>query len=155
MLNYRIMNYKSIIFAILIGICVGANAQELERVRSYYCQQISGPDTQYGPNQRVPDRQATYVEWYSDNTIKMMDGTIWQYRGRYNGFHNYAFVRASGMIMPGTQYVEAIFTADFSKMQVNYYFGIGMPGMAIPMNALYNYIGEGTQPAYDWMSGRY
>ncbi len=127
------------------------NAQDIESVRSYCCQQISGPSTMNGPNQRVPDNMATYVEWRSDGTIRMFDGTVWKYQGSPNGFHRYSFVRSTGMVMPGTQYVEVYFTADYFKMQVNYYFG--MPGMLIPMNSIYAFIGEGSQPAFDWMNG--
>ena len=143
---------RLLFFVILLSLALSVHAQDA--VKSYFCQQITSV-SRSGPNQRVPDRQATYVEWYSDGTIKMMDGTIWKYRGQFNGFHNYGFVRASGIVMPGTQYVEAIFTADFSKMQINYVFGIGMMGTPIPMNSIYVLLGDGTQPAYDWMMGRY
>ena len=70
----------SLLLLFAIG-TVGAYAQDIEKTRSYYCQQTAGPDTRYGPNVQVPLKDATYVEWYSDNTIKMMDGTIWQYQG--------------------------------------------------------------------------
>lgn len=34
-------------------------------------------------------------------------------------------------------------------------FGVGMPSFAVQMNAFYKYIGEGHQPAYDWINGRF
>jgi len=141
--------------ALTICLALRASAQDSETIRSYCCQQISGPSTMYGPNQRVPENMATYVEWYSDNTIRMMDGTIWKYKGCQNGFFYFGYVRSTGMSMPGVQYIEAIFNANFSQMQVNYLFGIGLPGSAILMNSLYAFIGEGRRPASDWMNGNY
>ena len=123
-----------------------------EKTRSYFCQQMAGP-VSTGPV--AMDRQATFVEWYDDNTIKMMDGTVWKYQGRANGCHVYSFLRTTGMAMPYTQYINAVFSADFSMLQVNYVFGAGMPGIPIRMNSLYKYIGDGREPAYDWMNGRY
>ena len=56
-------------------------------------------------------------------------------------------------MMPNTQYVEAMFTEDYSAMQVNYVFG--MMGMYIQMCRIYRFIGDGRQPAFDWMSDSY
>jgi len=137
-------------FVIAMMMALTMNAQE--RTRSYFCQQINSP-VSTGPTACL--NQATFVMWYDDDTIKMMDGTVWRYQGMTNGYHVYAFSRATGMIMPNTQYQYAIFTTDYSRMQVNYIFGVGMPGFAIQMSSLYKYIGEGQQPAYDWMSGKY
>lgn len=126
------------------------NAQE--RTRSYFCQQTSGP-VSTGPV--AASNLATFVEWYENGTIKMMDGTVWKYQGRKNGYHVYSFLKSTMMAMPGTQYQTAVFTADYSMMQINFIFGVGMPGFAVPMNSFYKYIGEGRQPAYDWINGRY
>lgn len=126
------------------------NAQE--KTRSYFCQQTNGPANTC-PIATI--NQATFVEWLDDNTIKMMDGTVWKYQGMNNGCHVYAFQYASGMVMPNTQYQHALFSADYSMMQVYYVFGVGMPGFAIQMNSFYKYIGEGRQPALDWMSGKF
>lgn len=152
---------KYYILILFIGLTMCTTAQD--QIKSYFCQEISGPSTMYGPNVRVPDRQATYVEWFDDGIIKMMDGTVWKYRGTINGLHRYGFVKATGVIMPGTRYTETVFSADYSRMQINYFFGIDMPGIVmpmsmnsiIPMNSLYVFLGEGTQPAYDWMSGQF
>lgn len=138
------------ILALLISvasICTG-NAQTI--TRSYYCQEMG---TQ-GQVPRVLDRQATYVQWYENGSIKMMDGTIWKFRNQsFDGVRHYAFAGSSGPVMPGTQYMEAMFSSDFTIMQINYAFG--MMGMMVPMYSIYKYIGEGTQPAYDWISGNF
>lgn len=137
-------------FIVTLMTTLTMNAQE--RTRSYFCQQTSGP-VSTGPV--ATTNQATFVEWYDNGTIKMMDGTVWKYQGMRNGCHVYSFWKATSLIMPNTQYQNAVFTADYSMMQINYVFGVGMPGFAIQMNSLYKYIGEGRQPAYDWINGRY
>lgn len=127
------------------------NAQVI--TRSYFCQQINAPVSS-GPTATL--NQATFVEWNGNNNIiRMMDGTEWCYQGMRNGCHVYSFYRATGIIMPGTQYQYAVFSSDYSILQVYYVFGVGMPGFAIQMNNLYKYLGEGRQPAYDWINGRF
>lgn len=59
------------------------------------------------------------------------------------------------MTLTCTQYQNAVFSRDYSMMQIYYVFGVGMPGFAVQMNAFYKYIGEGRQPAYDWINGRF
>jgi hypothetical protein len=52
--------------------------------------------------------------------------------------------------MPNTQYIEAMFTEDYSAMQVISVFG--MMGRYIQMYKIYRFLGDGSQPAFDWMS---
>ena len=145
------MNTKFFISLLIVMLTLTLSIQG--KTRSYFCQQINAP-VSTGPTATL--NQATFVEWNDDDsTIKMMDGTEWRYQGMRNGCHIYSFYRATGMIMPGTQYQSAVFSGDFSMMQIYYVFGVGMPGFAVQMNAFYKYIGEGRQPAYDWISGRY
>lgn len=143
---------KTKIVALLFSAFIVLTMSAQEKTRSYFCQQMAGP-VSTGPV--AMDRQATFIEWYDDNTIKMMDGTVWKYQGRTNGCHVYSFLRTTGMVMPYTQYINAVFSADFSMLQVNYVFGAGMPGIPIRMNSIYRYIGDGREPAYDWIAGRY
>lgn len=140
---------KIILASVLIITSVSPNiAQTI--TRSYYCQEMG---TQ-GQVPRVPDRQATFVQWQEDGSIKMLDGTIWRFRNQsYDGVRHYVFAGSTCPIMPGTQYVEAMFSNDYTIMQINYAFG--MMGMMVPMYSIYRFIGEGTQPAYDWISGNF
>ena len=145
------MNTKifTLLFMVMLTLTLSANG----KTRSYFCQQINAP-VSTGPTATL--NQATYVEWDDDdNTIRMMDGTVWRYQGMRNGCHVYSFWRATGIVMPGTQYQNAVFSRDYSMMQIYYVFGVGMPGFAVQMNAFYKYIGEGRQPAYDWINGRF
>lgn len=115
--------------------------------RSYFCQEMG---TQ-GQVPRVPDRIATYVEWYDNGTIKMFDGTIWKFRNQsFDGVRHYEYTGSAMPLMPGTQYVEAMFSNDYSIMQINY--GFGMMGMMVPMYSFYRCLGEGKQLAFDWMN---
>ena len=62
------------------------------KTRSYFCQQINAP-VSAGPTATL--NQATFVEWNDDdNSIRMMDGTVWRYQGMRNGCHVYSFWRA-------------------------------------------------------------
>lgn len=134
----------------MISMTLTLSAQK--KTRSYFCQQINSP-VSTGPTATL--NQATFVEWFDDDTIKMMDGTVWQYQGMINGYHVYSFMKYTGLVMPGTQYQNIIFSADYTLMQVNYVFGVGMPGLAIQMSSFYKYIGDGRQPAHDWMNGKF
>ncbi len=98
---------------------------------------------------------ATWVKWSDDEkTIRMLDGTIWKYRGTdYSGIHHYKYSGSSMAPMPGTNYQEAVFSNDFSRMQIYYTFG--MMGMYTQMTSIWIYIGEGEQEAYNWMNGYY
>lgn len=121
-----------------------------EMVKSYFLQETRGG----GQVPIVSQNSATYVEWYDNGTIKMMDGTVWRFRNQsWDGVRHYTFVKSTGIVMPNTRYVEAMFAKDFSAMQVNYVFG--MMGRYIQMCRIYRFIGDGSQPAFDWMSNSY
>ena len=143
---------KSVVLYLAFSLFFTLTVNAQEKTRSYFCQQTAGPNS---ASAIATTNQATFVQWYSDGSIRMMDGTTWEYQGMRNGFHVYSFLRSTGIAMPNTQYTTAVFNADYSAMQVNYVFGIGMMGMPIQMYSFYRYIGDGSQPAYDWMSGKY
>ncbi len=136
---------KSIFVVIAIAASITTFAQTI--TRSYFCQEMG---TQ-GQAPRVPDRIATYVEWYDNGTIKMFDGTIWKFRNQsFDGVRHYVYTGSAMPLMPGTQYVEAMFSSDYSIMQINY--GFGIMGMMVPMYSIYRYLGDGNQLAFDWMN---
>lgn len=138
------------ILALILSVVSIYTATAQTITRSYFCLEMGTR----GQVPRVPDRQATFVQWYDNGSIKMLDGTIWKFRNQsFDGIRHYAFAGSSGPVMPGTQYMEAMFSNDFTVMQINYAFGI--MGMMVPMYSIYKFIGEGTQPAYDWISGNY
>ena len=139
---------KTKIIMLLFTALVTTTLSAQERIRSYYCVQVSSPNAL--PS--VSENTSTYVEWYDNGTIKMLDGTVWRYQGKNNGVYVYAF-QGGSVYMPGTRYLTACFSSDFSRLQVNFYFG--MLGMEYPMSAMYSYLGEGRQPAYDWFNKKY
>lgn len=120
-------------------------------VKSYYQQEM-------GASGQVPtpsgNNMADVVTFYDNGMIKLMTGTVWRFsQNAFNGNHIYQFVRNEGMAMPNTYYQTCVFNSDYSMMQTNFTFGI--MGMMMQQYALYRYLGEGSQPAYDWMSGNY
>ena len=150
-LNKRIMKTK--IFTMILTVMMTLTLSAQGKTRSYFCQQINAP-VSTGPTAIL--NEATYVEWNDDsNTIRMMDGTEWRYQGMRNGCHVYSFWRMTGIILPGIQFQYAVFSADYSLMKVYYVIGAGMPGFAVQMNKYYKYIGDGRQPANDWINGQY
>lgn len=141
--------YRIVMLLALMSLNIAAmKAQEM--VKSYFLQETRGG----GQVPIVSQNSATYVEWYDNGTIKMMDGTVWRFRNQsWDGVRHYTFVKSTGIVMPNTRYVEAMFAKDFSAMQVNYVFG--MMGRYIQMCRIYRFIGDGSQPAFDWMSNSY
>lgn len=123
-------------------------------IRSYMQKETVGQSAN-GPIYNVPQNMSTWVEWSEDGrAIQMMDGTIWGYQGQdYNRIHHYKYAGTSSGSMPGTNYVEVMFSPNYDYMQINYTFG--MMGMYTPMVSKWEYIGEGAQAAYDWMNGNY
>lgn len=147
-----IKKVTSIIFLLLISFCFCsiAMAQEITMVKSYYQQEIGAQ----GQVPRASEKCADIVTFYDNGLIKLMSGTVWRFRQNdFNGNHIYVFVRNEGIAMPNTYYQNCVFNSNYSIMQTN--FSFGMMGMMMQQYALYRYLGEGTQPAYDWMSGNY
>lgn len=139
------LNRILMILALMSLSIVAMDAQEM--VKSYYQQEVRGG----GQVPIAPQNLATYVEWYDNGIIKMMDGTVWRFRNQsWDGIRHYTFVKSTGIVMPNTQYIEAMFTEDYSAMQVISVFG--MMGRYIQMYKIYRYLGDGSQPAFDWMS---
>lgn len=133
----------------ILGSSFGISAQ----IRSYMTSQILTQGA-YGPIAEVPQNQGGWVSWSNDGkTITMSDGTQWRYLQDNNGYHHYSYAGTTGVAMPNTQYNQAVFNHDYSTMAIFYSFG--MPGMMIQMRSDWQYIGEGTQPAYDWITGNY
>lgn len=137
------------IVVLFISFAFNASAQ----TRSYMTSQILTQGA-YGPIAEVPQNQGGWVTWSSDGkTITMSDGTQWRYLQDNNGYHHYTYAGTTGVAMPNTQYNQAVFNHDYSTMAIFYSFG--MPGMMIQMRSDWQYIGEGTQPANDWITGNY
>ena len=124
------------------------------QTRSYMQREVVGQSVN-GPISQVPQNMSTWVKWSDDgSTITMLDGTIWKYQGQdYSGVHHYRYSGTSGLQMPGTNYIEAMFSRDYKIMQINYTFG--MMGMVTRMCSRWAYIGDGENNAYDWMDGNY
>lgn len=86
------------------------------------------------------------------SSVQLMDGTRWKPNGTLlNGTYCFKYAGTNGIVIPNTQYTELLIAADYSMIQVNFVFG--MPGMYQQMYTWYSYLGEGTQPAYDYING--
>lgn len=130
--------------------CISANAQEITMIKSYYQQETGGG----GQVPMVSEKMAEVITFYDNGFIKDMQGNVWRFKqNALNGNRIYGFVRNEGFAMPNTYYQTCVFSSDYSMMQKNYTFGI--MGMMMQQYSLYRYLGEGSQPAYDWMSGNY
>lgn len=95
-----------------------------------------------------------WIEWSSNNNyMEMLDGTIWKYDyiDDKNERH-YKFKKSSMSIVPGTTYHEAVVSFDKTKVVIIYTFGLS--GFYTKMYATYGYIGEGMQPAIDYITQR-
>lgn len=141
-----------VMFAALVAITVVSirvSAAEVVMVKSYFQQETGGG----GQVPRVPTNLSEVVTFFDDGTIKLRFGTIWKYRGNdAYGNRIYAFVRNEGISLPGYAYQGLAISADYSRMQMNYLFGL--MGRYVPMYTAYRYLGEGTEPANDWMYNR-
>lgn len=105
-----------------------------------------------GPITACEGNVGLWAEWDKDNSIMtMMDGTIWEFDhiDNKNNLH-YNYKGSTLSTMPGTTYHEAVVIPDKTKLRIIYTFG--MMGLNVKMYATYGYIGEGKQPAIDYVS---
>lgn len=118
--------------------------------RSYMENEIVGQSIQ-GPISEVPQHAGTWVEWDSSgDNIVMVDGTKWKKSKSLDGNIHYQYVGTNSQLERFTQYIEAIFNSDFTKMNIRYIFG--PKGMGVQMVGKYSYLGDGKRPAEDWIN---
>lgn len=135
---------------IILAICSSELFLSAQTIRSYMENEIIGYSVQ-GPISEVPQHSGTWVEWSATgDVISMMDGTQWKQTKSYDGNMHYRYTGTTGLNQPYTQLLEAIFNADYSKMNIRYLFG--PMGMAIQMVGKYSHIGDGKQLAEDWIN---
>ena len=128
--------------------CIFISSAQISR--SYMQNEIIGQSVQ-GPISEVPQHSGTWVEWSaSGDSITMMDDTQWKRTKSLDGNIHYRYTDTIGQNHPYTQLVEAIFNKDYSKMNIRYVFG--PVGMGVQMVGKYSYIGDGKQPAEDWIN---
>lgn len=133
----------------LVGVS-NTNASELIATKSYAVQQTGGG----GQVPIVNEKMANVVNFYDDGTVQLLMGTVWRRQGtdRFGNFV-YAFVRDEGIPMPGVYYQNMVMAPDCSRFQINYVFSI--MGRGCSMYKLYQYLGEGSEMARQWISGGY
>lgn len=107
-----------------------------------------------GPISASSENVGLWVQWYLDRSkIKMLDGTTWKFDKRDNiGNLIYKYIGSSSPLMPGVKYQMVAFIPDYTKMVVYYTFS--MMGTSCQMIATYGYIGEGKEPAINYISGQ-
>lgn len=135
-----------IIFAALLPVYAAA-----QDCKSFMQMEVMAPSNS-GPITASEGNIGLWVEWDANNSrITMMDGTIWEYdyTDEKNNSH-YKYKGSSLSVMPGTTYHEAVIIPDKTKMKIIYTFGF--MGFDVRMYATYGYIGEGKQPAMDYVS---
>jgi len=125
--------------------------------RAYYRWKTTGMSTMGPISDCTPG--AVTVEWYNNNFIQIKMGTLstltWRYhRKTLDGCYYYSFYNASGVVMPGTNYTEAVFSSDWGLMQINYMFGLGA-FRKIPMSTIYRYLAEGDSAADEYNQDYY
>lgn len=141
---------KQFIIAILTTILCSMVVCNAQTSRSYMENEIIGQSIQ-GPIYEVPHHAGTWVEWdASGDNIVMMDGTMWKKSRSLDGNVHYRYVGTNGQTERFTQYIEAIFNTDFSKMNIRYTFG--PMGMSLQMVGKYSCLGDGKQLAEDWIN---
>lgn len=141
---------KLLAISILAFMSFCINAQNC---KSYMQMEIMSPSNS-GPITACDGNVGLWVEWNEDeSTLTMMDGTKWKfdYTDSKNNKH-YKFKDSELSIMPGITYHEAVLIHDKTKLRVIYTFG--MMGLDVKMYATYGYIGEGKQPALDYIGDK-
>lgn len=125
------------------------SAAQITMVKSYLQSETGGG----GQVPVVSNNLSEVVTFFDDGTVKLRFGKVWKYRGNdAYGNRIYAFVRNEGISLPGYSYQGLVISSDYSRMQMNYLFGL--MGRYVPMYTAYRYLGEGTEPANDWMNNR-
>ncbi len=119
-------------------------------IRSYIENEIIGQSVQ-GPISEVSQHSGTWVEWFAaGDSITMRDGTQWKQTKSLDGNIHYRYIGTTGKAQPYTQFIEAIFNKDYSKMNIRYVFG--PMGMCVQMAGKYSYLGDGKQLAEEWIN---
>jgi hypothetical protein len=144
---------KKNVLVVLVLVFISFLPVQSKVVRSYYRWQTTD---MYGANPisgLTPG--AITIEWDDSGMVLMKMGTIstlaWNnHEELENGIHHYTFSGASGIVMPGTEYTSIVFSADWSVMQINFLFGLGMYNKH-QMVETYRYLadGEGSANLYN------
>lgn len=134
---------------------ISVNNLNAQQVKSYM-QGETQTQTPYGPISQYPQgKQATTVTWKSNGNIELMDGTIWKPAGQaLDGSLHYTYVGSSlALTMPDTKYTDLYLAQDYSLMRVVFVFGV--QGMYQQMSTYYSYLGDGAQPAHNYINSGY
>lgn len=135
---------------LLVVIILSSISVLAQTVRSYMEKEIVGQSVQSLISE-VPQHSGTWVEWSaSGDAITMMDGSQWKQTKSYDGNIHYRYSGTLGQPEPYTQFIEAIFNKDYTKMSIRYVFG--PMGMGVQMVGKYSYLGDGRQAAEDWVN---
>lgn len=134
-----------------IMLCVCLNNIHAQIIKSYMQMEVLAPSSS-GPITGCGQDVGLWIEWDNDERkMEMLDGTIWKYSSTdIKGENHYKFVKSNLSVMPGTTYHEAVVSPDKTKIVIAYTFG--MMGLYTKMYATYGYIGEGRQPAIDYIT---
>lgn len=146
------MNTIKLSTLLLILLCnyIPAKAQV---IKSFMQMEILTPSNS-GPITGCNQDAGLWIEWSeNDNNMEMLDGTMWKYDYTdNNNERHYKFKKSSISIIPGITYHEAVVSFDKTKVVIIYTFGLS--GYYTKMYATYGYIGEGKQPAIDYITRR-
>lgn len=132
-----------IIALILLPLCLYANEPNI--IRSYGLMSVN---SSMGP--QGPPNLATYIEFY-DNYI--MWGSYEKYQYSHTNYDG-SIVYVPTFNTPPLLHIEnVIFSRDYSQMVQNQ--SSSAMGMTMYIQYCYSFIGNGRQPASDWMSGKF
>lgn len=134
--------------------CMAFIPMNAQMIKSYMQMEVVSPSYN-GPISASADNVGLWAQWNLDRSkIKMLDGTSWKFDKKdANGNLIYKFLESSSPVMPGVKYQMVAFIPDFSKMVMYYTFS--MMGTSCQMIATYGYIGEGKEPAINYITGQY
>ncbi|MDE7154281.1 MAG: hypothetical protein K2O00_07570 [Muribaculaceae bacterium] len=141
------MALKNILFATIVASLLLMSQLVSAETRSYAQWQLltQGP---YGPIVDTSLNISITAEMSDDySRISLSDGSCWYYYCDNYGNHHY---KHAGGGLPNYAYDQIVFSGDYSQFSM--YYSFGMMGMMTQMRSDWKYIGDGTQPAFDWFN---
>lgn len=137
---------------LLVILCSCLEAINAQDIKSYMQMEVITPVKGEAPISNCDPTAGLWAEWSNEDTcILLMDGTKWKYsRTDTDGNEYYKYNGSDMSTEPGVSYKELKVIPDKTKLKIRYIFSF--MGYSMEMIATYGYIGEGAQPAIDYVT---
>lgn len=137
---------------LVIMLCACSHTVFAQDVKSYMQMEVISPVPGEAPISNCDPTAGLWAAWDNEGTsIIMMDGTKWKYsRTDMDGNKYYKYDGTTMSPEPGVTYQDLKVIPDKTKLKIRYIFSF--MGYSAEMIATYGYIGEGTQPAIDYVT---